>query len=148
MRKITAKTPWEACMGQVPMHLSYFQGTMFQAVEKTAKQYPKMMALSFMGKRTSYTELMKQIDICAKALKAIGIQPGDSVTVSLPNCPQAVYLFYAINRIGAIANMIHPMSAEKEIEFYLRDSDSVAAITLDAFCHKFFNQKLLQAVSQ
>ena len=142
MRKITAKTPWENCMGQVPMHLSYFQGTMFQAVEKTAKHYPKMMALSFMGKRTSYTELMKQIDICAKALKAIGIQPGDSVTVSLPNCPQAVYLFYAINRIGAIANMIHPMSAEKEIEFYLRDSDSVAAITLDAFCHKFFNQKL------
>ena len=136
------KTPWEKCMGQVPMHLSYFQGTMYQALEKTARQYPKMTALDFMGKRTSYTELMKQIDTCARALKAIGIQPGDSVTVALPNCPQAVYLFYAINRIGAMANMIHPLSAEKEITFYLQDSGSVAAVTLDAFYEKIAGQKL------
>ncbi len=142
MHKINAKTPWEACMGQVPMHLSYFQGSMFQAVEKTAMQYPELIALDFMGKRTSYPELMRNIDTCAKALKAIGIRAGDRVTISLPNCPQAVYLFYAINRIGALANMIHPLSAEKEIEFYLQDSDSVAAITLDAFYHKFANQKL------
>ena len=142
MQKITAKTPWEACMGQVPMHLRYFQGSMFQAVEKTARQYPKLTALSFMGKRTSYPELVKHIDICAKALIAMGIRSGDSVTVALPNCPQAVYLFYAINRIGAIANMIHPLSAEKEIAFYLQDSDSAAAITLDIFYDKFANQKL------
>jgi len=55
----------------------------------------------------------------------------------MPNCPQAIYMFYAVNRVGAIANMIHPLSAEKEIEFYLNESESVTAITLDQFYHKF-----------
>jgi long-chain acyl-CoA synthetase len=46
-------------------------------------------------------------------------------------------MFYAVNLIGAVANMIHPLSAEKEIEFYLNESESVAAITLDQFYGKF-----------
>ena len=55
----------------------------------------------------------------------------------MPNCPQAIYMFYAVNLVGGIANMIHPLSAEKEIEFYLNESESVTAITLDQFYHKF-----------
>ena len=55
----------------------------------------------------------------------------------MPNCPQAIYLFYAINLVGGIANMVHPLSAEKEIEFYLNESESVTAITLDQFYNKF-----------
>ena len=57
----------------------------------------------------------------------------------MPNCPQAIYMFYAINMIGAVANMIHPLSAENEIEFYLNESESVTAITLDQFYGKFEN---------
>ena len=59
------------------------------------------------------------------------------VTIAMPNCPQAIYLFYAVNLVGGIANMVHPLSAEKEIEFYLNDSESITAITLDQFYHKF-----------
>ena len=55
----------------------------------------------------------------------------------MPNCPQSIFLFYAVNLVGGIANMIHPLSAEKEIEFYLNESQSVTAITLDQFYHKF-----------
>ena len=55
----------------------------------------------------------------------------------MPNCPQAIYMFYAVNLVGAIANMIHPLSAEAEIEFYLNESNSVTAITLDQFYGKF-----------
>ena len=90
-----------------------------------------------MGKATSYKELVRQIRSCARALKTIGVREGDAVTVAMPNCPQAIYLFYAINLVGGIANMIHPLSAEKEIEFYLKESGSVTAITLDQFYHKF-----------
>ncbi len=134
---MTVKTPWKDYMGTVPMHLDYFQGSMFEAVEAIANKYPNYVAFDFMGKSTTYTELMAQIEICAKSLKKIGICPGDKVTIAMPNCPQAIYLFYAVNRVGAIANMIHPLSAEKEIEFYLNDSGSVAAITLDQFYGKF-----------
>ena len=55
----------------------------------------------------------------------------------LPNVPQAIYCLYALNYIGAIASMIHPLSAESEIEFYLRTAGSKCAITLDMFYPKF-----------
>ena len=134
---ITAKTPWKDYMGDVPMHLDYFEGSMFEAVEQIAIKYPSYVAFDFMGKPTTYKELVQHIETCAKALKTIGIREGDKVTIAMPNCPQAVYLFYAVNLVGGIANMIHPLSAEKEIEFYLNESGSVTAITLDQFYHKF-----------
>ena len=139
MENITAKTPWKKQMGDVPMHLDYFEGSMFEAVEAIAKQYPKNVAFDFMGKSTTYAELVREIEVCAKALKTLGIRPGDKLTIAMPNCPQAIYMFYAVNRVGGIANMIHPLSAEKEIEFYLNESASVAAITLDQFYGKFAN---------
>ena len=137
METITTKTPWKDYMGDVPMHLDYFDGSMFEAVEAVAKAYPNYVAFDFMGKPTTYKELVQQIETCAKALKTIGIREGDKVTIAMPNCPQAIYLFYAVNLVGGIANMIHPLSAEKEIEFYLNESGSVTAITLDQFYHKF-----------
>ena len=137
MSEITAKTPWKDHLGSVPMHLEYFEGSMFEAVERIARKYPDQVAFDFMGKSTTYKKMVQEIETCAKALRTIGIRAGDKVTIALPNCPQAVYLFYAVNLVGGIANMIHPLSAEKEIEFYLNESESVTAITLDQFYHKF-----------
>lgn len=137
MCHVTAKTPWEASLGDVPMHLDYFEGTMFEAVESIAEKYPENVAFDFMGKSTTYRELVENIELCARALRAIGIRENDKLTIAMPNCPQAVYLFYAINLVGGIANMIHPLSAEKEITFYLKESESVAAVTLDQFYGKF-----------
>ena len=139
MSEITAKTPWKDYVGEVPMHLDYFEGSMFEAVAKVAEQYPNYIAFDFMGKSTTYKELVREIERCAKALKTIGVREGDKVTIAMPNCPQAVYMFYAVNLVGGIANMIHPLSAEKEIEFYLNESESVTAITLDQFYNKFEN---------
>ncbi len=137
--EITAKTPWKNQMGDVPMHLNYFDGTMFEMVESVAAKYPNHVAFDFMGKPTTYTELVRQVRICARALKTLGVREGDKVTIAMPNCPQAIYLFYAINLVGGLANMIHPLSAEKEIEFYLRQAHSDTAITLDQFYGKFAN---------
>ena len=137
MEAITAKTPWEPWMGQVPMHLEYFEGSMFDAVAKIAREYPENIAFDFQGLPTSYPDMIARIEQCARALKALGIGEGDKVTIAMPNCPQAIFLFYGVNRIGAIANMIHPLSAEKEIEFYLNESESETAITLNMFYPKF-----------
>ena len=133
----TVKTPWADYMCGVPMHLDYFDGSMFDAVKKIADKYPKNVAFDFMHKSTTYSKMVSQIEECAKALKTIGVREGDRVTIALPNCPQAIYMFYAVNLVGGVCNMIHPLSAEKEIENYLNMSDSVTAITLDQFYHKF-----------
>lgn len=137
MNTTTVKTPWRDYLGDLPLKLDYFDGTMFDMVASVAERYPDYVAFDFMGKSTTYKRLIEQIETCAKALKTIGIREGDKVTIAMPNCPQAIYLFYAVNLVGGIANMIHPLSAEKEIEFYLNESQSVTAITLDQFYHKF-----------
>ncbi|MBO4359540.1 MAG: AMP-binding protein [Eubacteriaceae bacterium] len=134
---ITAKTPWKDFMGDVPMHLDYFEGSMYDMVKSIADRYPSYTAFDFMGKSTSYAELIEQTERCARALKTIGVRENDRVTIAMPNCPQAIYMFYAVNLVGGVANMIHPLSAEKEIEFYLNESESVTAITLDQFYDKF-----------
>ena len=131
--EITAKTPWEGHTEGIPLHLDYFEGSMVEAVERIAQKYPNNIAFDFMGRSTTYAQLVQEIQKCAKALKTIGIREGDKVTIALPNCPQAIYMFYAVNMVGGICNMIHPLSAEKEIEFYLNESNSVTAITLDQF---------------
>ena len=137
METITAKRPWANYVGDVPLNLEYFEGSMFDKVAEVAAKYPDHVAFDFMGKSTTYRQLIQEIENCAKALKTIGLREGDKVTIAMPNCPQAIYMFYAVNLVGAIANMIHPLSAEKEIEFYLNESESVTAITLDQFYGKF-----------
>jgi long-chain acyl-CoA synthetase len=139
MDGITAKTPWEAQMGDIPLHLEYFEGSMIDKVEQIAEQYPDNVAFDFMGRSTTYRQMLREVERCAKALKTIGIRENDRVTIAMPNCPQAIFMFYAVNMVGAVANMIHPLSAEKEIEFYLNESESITAITLDQFYHKFEN---------
>lgn len=116
--------------------IDYPQLTMYQLIKKTADKYPDSVAYEFMGKKTKYREFISKIELTAKALTSIGIREGDAVTICMPNCPQAIDTFYALNRIGAIANMIHPLSAVSEITFYMNISNSKAVLTLDQFYEK------------
>ena len=68
---------------------------MFEAVEKIADEYPNNIAFDFMGRSTTYREMVTNIEKCARSLRTIGVREGDKVTIAMPNCPQAIYMFYA-----------------------------------------------------
>ncbi|MGN0734256.1 MAG: AMP-binding protein [Anaerovoracaceae bacterium] len=136
---LNVKAPWIKNLGGVPAHLEYFQGSMYDKVAQIAVNYPDYIAYDFMGGKVKYKDFIRKVDECARALAAIGVKEGERVTICMPNAPQAVIMFYAINKVGAIANMVHPLSSEKEIEFYLKESASVVCITLDQFYGKFEN---------
>ncbi len=135
--ELNVKTPWYAHSEGVPVHLTYPDCSMIDLVERTAAAYPDVIAYSFYNTKATYQTLLAQVELCAKALRAIGVAPGERVTICMPNTPQAVVLFYAINYMGAVANMVHPLSAQEEIAFYLNESGSVAALTLSQFYPKF-----------
>lgn len=134
---MNVKAPWIKNLGSVPAHLDYFQGSMYDKVAEISEYYPDIIAYDFMGGKTKYKDFISKVDKCARALAAIGVKPGESVTICMPNAPQAVIMFYAVNKVGAIANMVHPLSSEKEIEFCLKESGSVVCLTLDQFYEKF-----------
>lgn len=97
-------------------------------------------ALNYFGKKMRYRELFYEIELCAKALKKIGVQDGDVISICLPNVPEAVILFYAVSKIGAAANMIHPLSAEEEIKKSVVDTKSIYLFTVN------FNYKKILAI--
>ena len=130
------KTPWFSSIGDLPKTLEYFNGTIYEKVEQTAKEHPNQIAMDFMGKHITYRHMIDQINRCARSLRVLGIRENDKVTIAMPNCPQAIYMMYAVNLVGAVSNMVHPLSAEKEIEEYLNMSNSVMVVTLDQFYHK------------
>ena len=81
------KTPWKDYMGDVPMHLDYFQGSMFEAVERMAELYPNNIAFDFMGKSTTYKKMVQEIEKCAKSLKTLGVRPGDKSNLKVSYDP-------------------------------------------------------------
>ena len=133
---ISASAPWLAYYGSTPASIDYPDQTMYQLLAETAAKHPGQTAYIFQGKKTTFAQFMTRIDAAAKGLTAMGITKGDKVTICMPNSPQALDCFYALNRIGAIANMIHPLSAAQEIAFYLNFSKSKAILTLDQFYGK------------
>ena len=133
---ISAEAPWLNYYGAIPRTLNYPRLTIYQLVAQTARECPDLPAYEFMGRRTSYRDFLARIGRAALALYTAGIRAGDRVTICMPNTPQALDCFYALNRIGAVSNMIHPLSAEEEIRFYLDVSGSQAILTLDRFYGK------------
>lgn len=129
--------PWLEHYGNVPHSLSYPEMTMEQLLGQACAAFPRNIAYDFMGTKSTFEKLSKDIETCARALLALGVKRGDKVTVCLPNTPHAIIIFYAINKIGAVANMIHPLSSKGEIQFYLNDSRSKFAVTMDMFYGKF-----------
>ena len=133
---LSASAPWLKFYGKMPKNIDYPQMTMYERVAETARAYPENIAYEFMGKETNYAIFLRRLELTARAFAAMGIHQGDRVTICMPNTPQAVDCFYALNRIGAIPNMIHPLSAPNEIAFYLNASHSKAILTLDQFFYK------------
>lgn len=131
------KRPWLAFYGDVPVSLNYPRVTMYEALAQTAKRYPEAIAYDFMGYTSTYERFLAEIAQCADALAAAGLKKGDRITISMPTTPQGIICFYAANKIGAVASMIHPLSTAKEIAFYLNVSKSRFALTIDAFYGKF-----------
>ena len=132
-----AQKPWLKYYGNVPHEVDFPRKTMYEVVRKAAEKYPENIAYDFMDYQATYSQFMEQIDRCADALTALGLKKGDRMTIAMPTSPPGIICFYALNKLGAVASMIHPLSTGSEIEFYLQLSRSRFALTMDIFYDTF-----------
>ena len=116
--------------------LTYPDATLYEGVAQAARRFPSHPALTFMGRQISYAGMLREIDLAAACLKQLGMQPGDVATICLPNTPHAVIFFYAVNRLGGICNMVHPLPPAEELSHYNRTTSSDYLIILDAMLAK------------
>lgn len=116
--------PWLKYYGDVPESLNYFNGSMYDYLKDTASKNEKRSAYSFYGNEVTFKSFMKKIDKVASALKEFNIVENECVTICMPNTPESFALIYAINKIGAICNIIHPLSSTSDIERALKETNS------------------------
>lgn len=135
----TLKTPWLGSYGDLPFNLTYSDKSMSTTVLATAAREGNFTALAFMGRKISYSRMAIEIDRVARAFDALGVKAGQRVLVCLPNVPQAIYCLYGLNRIGAVATMVHPLSAVGEIVNFIDEAQCDYAVTLDQFYAKFID---------
>jgi long-chain acyl-CoA synthetase len=127
-----AESPWLRHYGGVPTHLEYPDRTLYEMIAATAARVPDAIAWDFLGRRSTYRQLLEDIDACADALAELGLGRGDRLLIVMPTTPQAVIAFYAANRLGAVPALIHPLSTTPEIEHCLDATGARFVLTLDA----------------
>jgi long-chain acyl-CoA synthetase len=131
------KQPWLNHYGGTPASLDYPPDSIYTMFRDNAVKFPDLDGLIFFGRKTKKSLLLKQVDHVSRKFAQLGFKKGDTVIICLPNMPQTVVSFYALNRLGAIPAPIHPLSAPGEIESYAKQVNAKAAITLDGFFPRF-----------
>jgi long-chain acyl-CoA synthetase len=133
------KRPWEKYYKKNERNIKVPNMSAYEYLRECNKDNMDAIAINYFNKTMTFRYFFGEVNLCAKALRSQGIRPGDVVTVLMANTPEAVIAFYAINKIGAIANMVHPLSAEEEIKHSLLSTKSVMLIAINVSCKKVMN---------
>ncbi len=139
MNKKEEKFLWEHFYKKSDFNINVPDMSLYEYMTIETNKFNDLAAITYFGKKISYKVFLEYIDRCAKSLKSLGIREGDVVTICMPNTPEVAITFFAINKIGAIANMIHPLSAEEEIKDYLIKTKSVLMICFNRLYSKVKN---------
>ena len=139
-KKASARQPWLKYYEEdgIPAHIEYPDCSMVDMVIQSAEKWPDNTAYSYYGHKVTYKNFVKKIEKTARALKNYGVKEGDRVTICMPNTPEGITMVYAVNMVGAICNMVHPLSSEKELEYYIKVADSKYVLVIDAVFDKIY----------
>ena len=128
--------PWlkyyseEACEKELP------QCTTYELLWQSNREYRDNIALSYLGKEISFGNLFANIEKTAKAFSAIGIKEGDIVVMVTVTTPETVYATYALNKLGAVANMVDPRTSAEGIKEYIAEVHAKYVLILDVVYDK------------
>ena len=107
--------------------------TFHEILARRAAAHPDREAIVDHRHRVTYGELLARVDRTAAALQQLGLGPGDVVTIQLPNWVEFAYVFFACERIGAVANQIGPDFRSREVEYIVQFSGSRAFVCPASF---------------
>ena len=131
--------PWKKYYDDNEFNIKIPNISIYEQIKRTCLRYPNSVAIEYLGNKIKYKKFLKKIDRCAISFKYNGVKKGDIISICLPNVPEALICLYALNKIGAIGNMIHPLSAEEEIKESLISTKSKYLVMIDMFYSKVKN---------
>ena len=129
--------PWAQFYKDVEKENMFLNTTPYQGLVKSNSDYPDEIAVEYFGAKITFGELIKNTDLVAKSLAAYGVKKGDYVTICSTTTPEVIYAFYAISKIGAVANVISPFYTPEELMARIDECKSKLIIMVDKFLPKF-----------
>ena len=132
-------SPWGKFYKKGDMNIDVPNISIYQYLVENCKKYMDRPAIDYFGAIRTYREFLGQIDQAASAFKSQGIRKGDVVSILSANVPEALISFYALNKIGAVANMLHPLLSENEIKEALQKYSTVILVAMDITYSKIKN---------
>ena len=135
-KKKRIPAPWKKYYSSDELNIKIPNITMYDQVRESSLKYGDLVAVEYLGKKIKYRKFIKLIDRACNSFYKMGVRRGDIVTICLPNVPEALISLYALNKIGAIANMIHPLSSEDEIKDSIISTNSKYFIVCDILYDK------------
>ncbi len=124
--------PW---ISTYPKHVDwakeYTARPLYSLVLDGARKYPDCIAYDFMGRQTSYSDLLDQVQRMACGLQGLGVGKGSHVGIFMPNCPQFSVAYFGILLAGGTVVNFSPLYSEHELIQQVEDSETDVMITLD-----------------
>ena len=123
-KKKDPEKPWLDYYSREERSIKFTNKSIYDYMVDEVGNDKDFIALNYFENRISYNDFFRHINTCARALREFGVKQGDVVTICMPNTPEAIYVFYACNKIGAVVDIIHPLSSPEQVKFYLNESKS------------------------
>lgn len=140
MKNLTGKPsidkPWLKYYDEEVLKKELPEKTIYEYIVQNNKKFPNRTALNYFGKKITYGQMIENIDKTARAFRSHGVKEGDIVTVSMPTIPETIYIYYALSKIGAVANMVDPRTSKEGIEDYINEAKSKMLIIIDVAADK------------
>ena len=133
------KAPWKKYYQKKHMNINVPNENVYEYFYRHAQRNLNNIAIKYYGTKVTYKSLLDNINKCYKSYSKIGVRKGDVVTIISANIPEAIYSFYALNRLGAVCNMLHPLLSENEIKEALNKYSTALVVAIDVTYSKLKN---------
>ncbi len=123
--------PWLKYYTEDAINAKMPECTMYEYLWKSNMNHLNNTALRYFDRKISFGEMFNNIEMTAKAFTAAGIKQGDIVVMATVTTPETIYAVYALNRLGAVANMIDPRTSVEGIKEYITEVDAKYVLCID-----------------
>lgn len=122
--------PWLKYYSEEAIKSPLPECTMYEYMFRRNKERLDKTAINYFGRKISHRKLLKQVDICANALASYGVKSGDLVGICMLTMPEAVYLLYAVNKLGAVCNFLVLNATEQALHKQIAESRIIVTVDL------------------
>jgi len=128
----SVEKPWRKYYSKEAINVKLPECTIYEYLWDSNKETLNNIALNYFDRKITFRQLFEKIEMATKAFASIGVKEGDIIVMATVTTPETIFAFYALNRLGAIANMVDPRTSNEGINEYISEVNAKYVLCIDA----------------